>query len=452
MPSFKVYISSTYLDLKEHRKAVRDFFDKFRDKYEVISMEDYVADSELPVDKCVEDVKKCDFYILILANRYGFIPDSSAKFNNPDKLSVTHAEYLAAKENKKKVFAFFAENNGGFETDNDKDPELKKLKADKLTALKEDVQNNYLTHHERFISSYQLALMISESMMKAGEKYADLLLKGARQLIDRYINQDRIEFLDRTPQFNQYMYSRVKNKSPFKPIIIYGEKDSLVESLQKRISNIILNIPKSKIYTLTFNSIFGTGADYEEAKLTFLNAAFQQLYSTADITLPIKSFKELTVFLNSLEKENRIAFVINWSKLVNKDADPRVSWLAKMLKEINDACYETDCRNIFFFININYRKEDEEAFTGIINGLCNTGSKETQFLIALEKLCPVQNGDVDLWIENYITEIPFKKNKILTEYLPELSDEFSMQKAQEKISAFIYRVNSKDPEVLQLLN
>lgn len=455
MPIFKVYISSTYIDLKDHRKAVRDFFGKFRDKFEVISMEDYVADSELPVDKCVEDVNRCDFYILILANRYGFIPGDPATFNNQDKISVTHSEYLAAKEAKtKKIFAFFADNTSGFETDNDADEEVRKTKAGKLKNLKEDVRNNYLTHPESFNSSYQLALMVAESMMKAGEKYADLLLQGAKQLIDRFINQDRIYCLDRIPQFNRYLNSRIENKCPFKPIIIHGENDSLVESLQKRITEITLSIPKSKIYKTSFNGVFGSGADYEEAKLTFLNAAFQQLFSTAEITLPLKNFKDLALFLNTLKTENNIAFVINWTKLVSKEKeiDPRVIYLAKLLKEIYDSCCETNCRTIFFFININYKPEDEKAFSDIINALCKSKTKESQFVFALQKLCPVINEDLGLWIENYITEIPFKKNKIIRDYLNELNDEFSMQQAEEKMYDFINKVNNKDPAALKILN
>jgi len=411
MPVFKVYISSTYIDLKDHRKAVREFFGKFRDKFEVISMEDYVADSELPVDKCVDDVKRCDFYILIVAGRYGFIPQGT---DNPDKLSVTHSEYSAATKNNKKIFAFFADTTAGFETDSDTDPEIKKIKQDKLKSLKEDVQNNYLTHPEKFNSPYQLALMVAESMMKAGEKYADLLLQGAQKLMERFINEDRIYCLDRIPQFNRYLSTRIESKSLFKAIIIHGATDSLVESLQKRITGLTLNISKSKIYKTSFSGIFGSGAEYEEAKLIFLNGAFQQLFSTADTGTSLKSFKELCVFINGQENENRIAFIVNWNKLLNNGDDPRVAYLKKMLKELHDACNETNCHKIYFFINIIYKPADEKAFCEIINHICKTEAEESKFLFPLQKLSQVESEDVGLWVESYITEIPSKKNRIIS--------------------------------------
>lgn len=452
MPVFKVYISSTYVDLKEYRKTVREFFNKFRDKFEVISMEDYVAESEIPAAKCIDDVRKCDFYILILANRYGFIPENSASYANPGQLSVTHAEFEAAKQSGKKIFAFFGDHTAGFEPDTDTDPVLLQTKQDKLHQLKKEIKNNYLTHPENFNSVFQLALMVAESMMKAGEKYADLLLSNARQLIERYIHQDRIYCLNRITQFNRYLNSRIEGKSPFKAIFIHGTTDTLVESLQKRIMEITLNIPKSSVYKTSFNGIFGTGTmDYEEAKRIFLHAAFQQFFATSEKAAEIENFRDLAGFLNNQPEKTRIAFVINWTKLLNKDADPRTAFLEKILKEIYEACCETNCRNIYLFLNISYKPADEAAFKTIIQGICTASSPEKRFAFALEQLQPVLCEDLGLWIESYVTEIPSKKNRIIREYLAELDDEFSMQQAEEKMYDFISKVNNKDPQALQIL-
>jgi len=37
-------------------------------------MEKYAASDERPKDKCLKDVAECDYYVLILAWRYGFQP------------------------------------------------------------------------------------------------------------------------------------------------------------------------------------------------------------------------------------------------------------------------------------------------------------------------------------------------------------------------------------------
>src|SRR5688572_14788933 len=104
MASYKVYLSSTFRDLQEYRKEVIHFFDRFKEVFEIISMESYVAEDRDALTKCKEDVERCDIYILILANRYGTILPG-------DDFSITEHEYVTAidqAQKKKKIFAFLA--------------------------------------------------------------------------------------------------------------------------------------------------------------------------------------------------------------------------------------------------------------------------------------------------------------------------------------------------------
>ncbi|MBL8528313.1 MAG: SUMF1/EgtB/PvdO family nonheme iron enzyme [Burkholderiales bacterium] len=96
----RVYVSSTYVDLVEHRKAVKVALE--RAQYDVECMEKYPAFDERPQDKCLEDVAQCDYYVLILALRYGFCPPK----DNPKKLSITQLEYERAVREGKPCFAF----------------------------------------------------------------------------------------------------------------------------------------------------------------------------------------------------------------------------------------------------------------------------------------------------------------------------------------------------------
>lgn len=89
----KIYISSTYEDLKEYREAVSHALRKI--KADVVAMEEYVAMDQRPLQKCLEDVASSDIYIGIFALKYGYIP----KEDNPDCLSITELEYRKAKEN-----------------------------------------------------------------------------------------------------------------------------------------------------------------------------------------------------------------------------------------------------------------------------------------------------------------------------------------------------------------
>jgi hypothetical protein len=95
-----IYISSTYSDLKDLRKAVYDRLQKMQ--HHVIAMEDYVATDQRPLDKCLADVDKCNFYIGIFAWRYGYIPPEG----NPEEKSVTELEFRHAKEKGKECLLF----------------------------------------------------------------------------------------------------------------------------------------------------------------------------------------------------------------------------------------------------------------------------------------------------------------------------------------------------------
>lgn len=95
-----VYVSSTYLDLKECRESVRLALRRM--KHEDVAMEYYVAEDRRPLDKCLADVAECDLYLGIFAFRYGWIPTD----NNPDAFSITEMEYRKAIGNEKPCLVF----------------------------------------------------------------------------------------------------------------------------------------------------------------------------------------------------------------------------------------------------------------------------------------------------------------------------------------------------------
>jgi formylglycine-generating enzyme required for sulfatase activity len=83
----RIYISSTYEDLKKEREAAAKAVRRLG--HQPVYMEDYVAGPQRPVEKCLQDILSCDAYVGIFAWRYGFIPDGCDK-------SITHLEYEAA--------------------------------------------------------------------------------------------------------------------------------------------------------------------------------------------------------------------------------------------------------------------------------------------------------------------------------------------------------------------
>lgn len=88
----KIYISSTYTDLKDYREKVYHALRQMH--HDVIAMEDYVATDQRPLDKCLADVAACDLYIGIFSWRYGYIPQK----DNPQQKSITELECRKAGE------------------------------------------------------------------------------------------------------------------------------------------------------------------------------------------------------------------------------------------------------------------------------------------------------------------------------------------------------------------
>jgi hypothetical protein len=86
----RVYISSSYKDLRDHRAAVDLALRRMG--HEVVGMEQYVAEGMTPVDRSLSDVRGSDAYLVIVAWRYGYVPTVA----NPSQRSITELEYEAA--------------------------------------------------------------------------------------------------------------------------------------------------------------------------------------------------------------------------------------------------------------------------------------------------------------------------------------------------------------------
>jgi hypothetical protein len=96
----RVYISSTFEDLQDYRKAVAESIHRL--EHEDVAMEYYVAEDTRPLERCLKDVAACDVYVGIFAYRYGFIPEE----NNASRLSITELEYSKACETGKPCLIF----------------------------------------------------------------------------------------------------------------------------------------------------------------------------------------------------------------------------------------------------------------------------------------------------------------------------------------------------------
>lgn len=131
-----VMVSSTTLDLPEHRDKVLDAI--LRRGCFPRMMEHATATGETALDFSLRLVDLAEVYIGIFGYRYGFIPNDPVK--NPNKLSITELEYRRALERGIPVRCFFmgddhpgpkvSERKNFYETDPDKEVKLEALKAE----------------------------------------------------------------------------------------------------------------------------------------------------------------------------------------------------------------------------------------------------------------------------------------------------------------------------------
>ncbi|HWT02623.1 MAG TPA: DUF4062 domain-containing protein [Pyrinomonadaceae bacterium] len=84
----RVFVSSTFEDLKEFREAVQKYIRRLGAVD--ISMENFGARDERPKEECLRLInEESDFFVGIYAHRYGYVPEGEG-------VSITEAEYHAA--------------------------------------------------------------------------------------------------------------------------------------------------------------------------------------------------------------------------------------------------------------------------------------------------------------------------------------------------------------------
>ena len=148
----KIYLSSTFNDLKGCRK---DVYDSLRSMHhDVIAMEHYVAADRRPLDKSLSDVADCDIYIGIFAWRYGYIPEK----DNPEQRSITELEFRHAVKTGKIRLIFLLNEDAPWPRSMVDSGE----EAERLSLLRKELSEEYLASF--FMSCEELARQASTAV------------------------------------------------------------------------------------------------------------------------------------------------------------------------------------------------------------------------------------------------------------------------------------------------
>lgn len=123
---YQVFVSSTYADLKEERKAIIESL--LNAKYIPAGMEMFSASNDEQFKYIKKIIDSCDYYVLIIGGRYGTINPSTG-------LSFTEQEYDYATSKNIPVLVFIHEdpNNLPYEKRDDENRELLKRFRDKAS-------------------------------------------------------------------------------------------------------------------------------------------------------------------------------------------------------------------------------------------------------------------------------------------------------------------------------
>lgn len=104
----KIYLSSTQSDLAEFRLAVAHVLRQ--SGHDVVHMEEYTAEENWPLARCVSDAASADVYVGLFAWRYGYVPPATDAIPGlpaevvPGTTSITEAEYHAASGKPRLIF------------------------------------------------------------------------------------------------------------------------------------------------------------------------------------------------------------------------------------------------------------------------------------------------------------------------------------------------------------
>lgn len=101
-PHYRAFVSSTYVDLKDHRSYVIRALRKAG--IFVDPMEDWTADPQEPKKFSQDRVDGCDLCVLLVAFRRGFVADG-------ETLSITQLEYQYARDNGIDVLPFLLDDD-----------------------------------------------------------------------------------------------------------------------------------------------------------------------------------------------------------------------------------------------------------------------------------------------------------------------------------------------------
>lgn len=340
MPPRKIniYLSSTFADMIPYRDAIVKAMDKdsFNTRVNVKYAETAVHEP-IPVWKKVEnEVKNCDYYFLLLGERYGSICED--KELNRTQISYTEHEFNIACEKKDAVIIFWKHPDlnehmdtrivdGQKITDSDKQEKLKKFK---LAAEKKAY---YAPSEVYFKTVDQLIIQVQDAV--------NVLLLKARQ---PELNHNYLPlFCNRSTQTTIFKFKRF-SKGGFQSFIVRGEDADNGRDLIRRFCIRELFIPDYTPPTTDLTLI----NDVSDTNIKLLLREYAE-----NATGNLYKGDSITGMLEDIAKnaeQQTVALTLNiYEKTLDK---PQIEFLQVFIQTLFKESRAVAETNFYFFLNV----------------------------------------------------------------------------------------------------
>ncbi|MBT9609258.1 MAG: DUF4062 domain-containing protein [Aquabacterium sp.] len=194
---YQVFVSSTFRDLEHERQEVMHALLEL--DCMPSGMELFPAANESQWNLIKKVIDDCDYYILILAGRYGSI--------GPDGISYTEMEYRYALESGKPTIAFLHRDPGKVIADKSESTDEGKAK---LKAFRESVEKKLCKHWD---SPQELGSVVSRSLIQLIKSTPAVGWVRANELADREATMELLQ-LRRKVEELQTEIARSRTSAP----------------------------------------------------------------------------------------------------------------------------------------------------------------------------------------------------------------------------------------------
>ncbi len=436
-----IYISSTFFDLEEHRKVLIDALQKTK-SFAVRCMENYGTISKPPLQQCLDDVRTSEFYILLLGNRYGYIPEGYS-------LSITNLEYKEAigdhnpdvvatvPATHKCVLPFLLNKDYALsdavvkaiqDEVNREGAAVTQDKRDKLDKLKVRIGADF-TLDKGFTSPQDLVGKVFGALIP------ELVKRNYASLVNTIQLKDEIIYrCNREEPRRQFLLKNLGKTHYIRAFIIHGESEELPDIFSNNLSQ----------YELKVNRYFVVNS-----LAKFFSPITQKFFASLALDLHTKiwdaipdtenfSLEDLVEKLLAANDIGNISVRVQISYKSWQDNSPSLIALFEELQRINTM---QSGKSLYLLINLIYRSEEES---------CESIQPS---VMLLDKLKKIDITDIESWVKNYfflntdqdsVNKADLLARKICKNYFPDYFDTdecFCMEDAIEVLQTVVNDFN-----------